>query len=423
MSIFEKLSSLLCARKTVLEAGDFCNTVPVSESPRPVNCVFVTYSLKQRDPSAFLAKRMIEELRHRYSVVHVLTTCSDSIRQDGCVQVHIVRVPKYPLLVSKLIFAFCVNSLLALRHRGKEWIRISSESFLISADVNIFHAFHAYYLRTIFHERLYLKVVKLGFLNTVIYYHTITVYLLHSILDRLSLNSSRVIISVSFEGTNCLSSLYGSAKLKDKRFVCLMNPLQPPFPSYTSLAESKRALRAEIRANMGLTDQDFVFVTTALGSWVNKGLLFVLQVLQRNPAAKLLVVGPEGQLKPLLRRFVSLKDRVFLSGYQAQVEPYLLASDCFLFPSYFESFSLATAQALKCGLPVVLGSFMTSGLFVKGNGVVCDQSVDSVDKAVRDILSLREEEMKRMQKASFELYRHLYKEYLMTWRSFAAVLK
>lgn len=78
-------------------------------------------------------------------------------------------------------------------------------------------------------------------------------------------------------------------------------------------------------------------------------------VADRHPHWDLRIVG-EGQLRPKLERQVAeleLSGRVVLPGATAHIEREYLAAQLFAMPSRYESFGLATAEALAHGLPAV----------------------------------------------------------------------
>jgi UDP-glucose:(heptosyl)LPS alpha-1,3-glucosyltransferase len=51
---------------------------------------------------------------------------------------------------------------------------------------------------------------------------------------------------------------------------------------------------------------------------------------------------------------MGLEPQMLLVGKQQDVRPYLWASDFFVLPSYYETFSLATFEAAAAGLPVLV---------------------------------------------------------------------
>jgi glycosyltransferase involved in cell wall biosynthesis len=114
--------------------------------------------------------------------------------------------------------------------------------------------------------------------------------------------------------------------------------------------------RIQWRKSNGLGEQDLLLVYVG-GEWKRKGLDFAILALQRIPdeKVKLLVIGKDAEQA----RFQSLaaecgvSQRVFFLGFRRDVAEAMGASDIFLFPSWYEAFSLATIEAAACGLPIV----------------------------------------------------------------------
>jgi glycosyltransferase involved in cell wall biosynthesis len=142
--------------------------------------------------------------------------------------------------------------------------------------------------------------------------------------------------------------------------------------------------REQMRNELGFVDKVTVFAFTSYGHYRRKGFWLIvdaLRILQDRDDLRLLVIGgsPQGvdRLKrELSERFpVYVKSIVFV-GMTDQVERYLAAADAFLFPSYFEAFSLAEIEAAAMGLPLLVtrhpGTEMIvrpgkNGLFLEAN--------------------------------------------------------
>ena len=58
-------------------------------------------------------------------------------------------------------------------------------------------------------------------------------------------------------------------------------------------------------------------------------------------------------------------DRVIFGGFRKDVPIALASSDIFLFPSWYEAFSLATIEAAACGLPIVATSINGTEDFIQ----------------------------------------------------------
>jgi glycosyltransferase involved in cell wall biosynthesis len=121
-------------------------------------------------------------------------------------------------------------------------------------------------------------------------------------------------------------------------------------------------------------------------------------VAKARKNAKLLVIGSGLELSMIKDRIVTLglENRVFLRGRVADDELYglLKASRVFIFPSLFEGWGIAVAEALACGLPVVAYDIPAlREIFAKCDSVflVPAKDIENMSSTVLDILSLCEE--------------------------------
>jgi glycosyltransferase involved in cell wall biosynthesis len=102
---------------------------------------------------------------------------------------------------------------------------------------------------------------------------------------------------------------------------------------------------------------DVPLAVFAGGEWARKGLHLAIQGLgkMRNRTLWLFVAGddPDRERFKQMARSEGVADRVVFGGFRIDVEKAMGAADLFLFPSYYEAFSLATIEAAACRLPIV----------------------------------------------------------------------
>lgn len=80
-----------------------------------------------------------------------------------------------------------------------------------------------------------------------------------------------------------------------------------------------------------------------------------LTVVQKNPSAKLIILGigqTEGKLKALIKK-LDLENNVFLLGFKENINYYLQNSKVFLMTSKTEGFPNSMLEAMSLGIPVV----------------------------------------------------------------------
>lgn len=115
----------------------------------------------------------------------------------------------------------------------------------------------------------------------------------------------------------------------------------PPFPI-------EPAARAEVRAELGLHELDYVLLFAGSG-WERKGLRFAIEAMNRtNIAHPTLLVAGRGD-----ERSMPKSRRVRFLGPRNDIPRLLAAADAFLLPSIYEPFSNACLEALVAGLPVI----------------------------------------------------------------------
>lgn len=115
-------------------------------------------------------------------------------------------------------------------------------------------------------------------------------------------------------------------------------------------------LREEVRRDLGLKADQFVLLLIG-NDWLNKGLLLLMEVIGRlrELPLRLLVVGsddPAPYRKIILEN--SLADRVHFVPPRKDVEYYYAAADVYTGPSKEDALPLPPAEAMACGLPVIV---------------------------------------------------------------------
>jgi UDP-glucose:(heptosyl)LPS alpha-1,3-glucosyltransferase len=113
--------------------------------------------------------------------------------------------------------------------------------------------------------------------------------------------------------------------------------------------------RDAVRGQFGLGPNDFVAAFVG-GDYQRKGLLTLLKALRqtsRPVKAIIIEVVPD----KTLRAFIALNHLtplVRFIGRTSDVAPLYAAADCFVLPTRYDTFSMATLEAMACGLPVLV---------------------------------------------------------------------
>ena len=169
------------------------------------------------------------------------------------------------------------------------------------------------------------------------------------------------------------------------------------FNSNTISEQQQQSLRNEL----GIDSSDFVFVF--IGRLVtDKGINELVRAFLSLaiPNCKLLLVGPyetEDPLQPETLKAIQQNDSILSVGFQHDVRPYLVISDCLVFPSYREGFPNVVMQAGAMGLPSIVTDINGSNeIIIEGlNGtIVPAKNVTALSNAM---IRIKEDETWRNQ--------------------------
>lgn len=129
------------------------------------------------------------------------------------------------------------------------------------------------------------------------------------------------------------------------------------------------------------------------GEWARKGLDFAIQAMAhiKDVPLTLFVAGddPDRARFTAMARAAGVEERIIFGGFRQDMPKALGAADLFLFPSWYEAFSLATIEAAACGLPVVATfingteDFITPGV----NGDFIEHDAEQIASVLRRLCS------------------------------------
>jgi glycosyltransferase involved in cell wall biosynthesis len=145
------------------------------------------------------------------------------------------------------------------------------------------------------------------------------------------------------------------------------------------------------RRENGLGSDDVVLIFAG-GEWVRKGLDLAIRALALVPERKsrLFIAGddPAKETLKALTAECGVTDRVVFGGFRKDVPLALASSDIFLFPSWYEAFSLATIEAAACGLPVVATSINGTEDFIQPgiNGDFVESDPKHIAKVIEPLI-------------------------------------
>jgi UDP-glucose:(heptosyl)LPS alpha-1,3-glucosyltransferase len=151
--------------------------------------------------------------------------------------------------------------------------------------------------------------------------------------------------------------------------------------------EVRQRLRSEVRKQLGVGDGRFVLLLIG-NDWRLKGLPALLDALQklRDLPVCLLVAGKD-DLLPYKKRLreSGLEERVRFLPSRPDVESYYAAADAYVGPSLEDAFAQPAAEAMACGLPVIISITMgASEIMHDGvDGLILRDPTDAEDLAAK----------------------------------------
>ncbi len=133
------------------------------------------------------------------------------------------------------------------------------------------------------------------------------------------------------------------------------------------------------RESLGLpVDVPLAFFAGGLRTHL-KNVDTILKALVRSPDLHLAIAGDtKGSPFPDMARSLGVADRTHFLGYRRDIPALMKASDMFVFPSRYESFSLVLLEAMASGLPVITAKTVgASDLVIEEAGIVLDDPNDT----------------------------------------------
>lgn len=149
--------------------------------------------------------------------------------------------------------------------------------------------------------------------------------------------------------------------------------------------QRRAALREEARRNLKLPKDQFVLILVG-NDWRNKGVMVLLEALEQLrawPIGLLVVSREDASLCHRLVADKSLEDRVRFLPPRKDVEFYYAAADAYVGPSLQDSYAMPPAEAMACGLPVIVSAaagvseIVTCGV----DGLILDDPKDAAGLA------------------------------------------
>jgi glycosyltransferase involved in cell wall biosynthesis len=376
----------------------------------PVRIAIFDYKVIRGNPSGSCHRRLLEGLclEHEFTVFAVefdSNPCPDRITWVR------VPVPTRPLVLLFVTYHL-VAPLAYLAHKLRSRVRYDLvqrvENNLSFGHVGYIHFCHRAFLSEIWPTMKARGArAKLRWLD----------HFLHALLEGVVYRRTRHFV-VPSDGL--------AQELKDEYPFAAASIIHIPNPiEVERLAPPSRFDRGTIRRERGFFPDDVVLAFTALGQFERKGLPLVLEALAQLPSeVKLIVLGGSTDLVRVYERraaALGLSERTGFLGMKRDVRPFLWASDAFIFPSFYEVFSLSAHEAAAARLPIITTHVHgVTDVFVDGQtGYFVEPAADSIAAGIRRFTSLSPAERAQMGQRAQEAVRQFDPStFVHKWREF-----
>jgi UDP-glucose:(heptosyl)LPS alpha-1,3-glucosyltransferase len=122
--------------------------------------------------------------------------------------------------------------------------------------------------------------------------------------------------------------------------------------------ESRVVSRRAARGEIGLADETFTLLLIG-NDWRKKGLATLLDALMQLadlPIHLVVVSNEAAAVSQAVAPYRALRERVHILPPRKDVEFYYAAADAYVGPSLEDTFALPAAEAMACGLPVIISA-------------------------------------------------------------------
>ena len=361
------------------------------------------------NPSGSCDKRIIEGLRSEHKFC--LFSAETDVRPD--VDVDVVRVPiiARPLilsLVSYMCAATVIFLLKRITRRFKFDVIQNVEGNMLFGHICYAHFCHRAYLRW-YHHKAHRRGLR--------WYLAWCNHVAHALTEPFVYRRARLVVVPSNGLAQELRKFFPSVKAKLRVIPNAVDVEALRIPTNFSIRNFKVTL-------FGRPDT-LVACFIALGHFERKGLSLLLDALAevKDCDIHLLVVGGQADTIATYQHYVdkvSLAGRVVFAGTQKDVRPFLWASDMFVLPSLYETFSLATFEAAAAGVPAIVTRFHGVDEFLRDgiNGISVEPTVSSVADGLRRLMKMSAEARRSMgEHARISVQRYSIENFVASWRA------
>lgn len=193
-----------------------------------------------------------------------------------------------------------------------------------------------------------------------------------------------------------VSEIAGKWMFGNKHFKVINNGVDTTMFKYSTLRRKETRKRLDVKE-----DEKVILHVGAFR--LQKNHQFLIRVFnkyhKKNPNSKLFLVGV-GELQEEIKLNVEqlgIGDSVCFLGIRQDIPDLLSASDCFVFPSFYEGFPIALIEAETSGIHCVVSDRITSEVIIPQ---VCDKL--SLDDSIDDWCSMIDKKNNVLRKDFFK---------------------
>ncbi|MCM3161742.1 glycosyltransferase family 4 protein [Metabacillus litoralis] len=238
------------------------------------------------------------------------------------------------ILLKAQYFAFISTIIIKREIKHIDVLLVNGFTTWVKSDFNAVHFVHSKWIKSNVHPIK--NKVNINSIYQLIYSY------INSILERISLRKSRVIITVS---EKVKKELLDSRVVKESsNLVTIFNGVDTKEFSPSSIEDKQKTIEKDQVVALFVGD-----IKTN-----RKNLDSVLKAIRKVPNVQLKVAGKtDGSPYIKMVKEFNLEDKVEFIGYNKNISKIMKDADFFLFPSRYEACSLVVLEALSSGLPVI----------------------------------------------------------------------
>jgi len=254
-----------------------------------------------------------------------------------------IPLPVGPVILRSILFTFLAGAAYWFKLGGRPSFRIAVQGVFPFCQISYAHFCHRIFLRE---HRVDIGGEPL---------RRVARYMIHlwgSLTERMAFRRAKTIVVPSAGLARELVSAY--PELVAGKITIIPNPVD-----IVRFRKPAAFCGDSLRLDLGCGANELLLCFCALGNFELKGLRYAIKALAELAGSKahlVVVGGSRGEIREFegLCSQAGVAHLVRFVGMQQDVRPYLWCSDAFLFPSRYESFSLACFQAAAAGLPLVV---------------------------------------------------------------------